>query len=182
MSLVATIQPCSEPIYVRLKTPFFNESNIHADTEACYHILQAQNYGFVHQVLTFTRRHEGSVSSSLSTLNTSLLGRFTLLLRYGPMFLNEEEFRVRKAEYLKQYYAFLGRNALKKREKSFWKYHIDGLGKLGIPLSTPRLYASSLVEGIRLCCDVPRMRRVLHSQQHAARKKLSNSPIPERVF
>ena len=163
---------------VRQKTPFFNESNIHADTEACYHILQNADYGFVHQVLTFTRSHEASVSSSLSTLNTNLLGRLFLLLRYGPVFLNEEELRVRKTECLNRYYAFLGKNALKMREKSFWKHHIDGLAKLGMTLNRPRLCASALVEGIRLCFNVPRMRRVLESQ-FAVGKKRPNLSFPE---
>jgi hypothetical protein len=165
---------------VRLKIPFYNESNVHADTEACYHILQTADYGFVHQVLTFTRRHEASVSSSLSTLNTHLLGGLSLLLRYGPVFLNEKEVSARKAKYLKRYYAFLGKNALKMREKTFWKYHADGLRDLGIPLSRLRLCASALVEGIRLCSDVPRMRKVLE-RQLTAKKRRSNLPFPEHI-
>ena len=166
---------------VRLKTPFYNESNIHADTEACYHILQTTDYGFVHQLLTFTRSHDASVSSSISSLNTSLLGGgLFLLLRYGPVFLNEKEFRARKAEYLKRYYAFLGKNVLKMREKSFWKYHVDGLRELGIPLSKPRLCASAVIEGIRLCCDPPRMRRVLE-RQFTAKKSRPNLPFPGRI-
>ena len=166
---------------VRLKTPFYNESNVHADTEACYYILQTADYGFVYQILTFTRTHEKSVSDSLSSLHTSLLdGGLSLLLRYGPVFLNDEELRARKAEYLKRYYSFLGRNALKMREKAFWKYHVDGLRNLGIPLSSLRLCASALVEGLRLCCDPSRMRRVL-DRQFTAKKRRSNLPFPGHI-
>jgi hypothetical protein len=112
---------------------------------------------------------------------TSLLdGGLSLLLRYGPVFLSEKELRARRAEYWKRYYAFLGRNALKMREKSFWKYHVDGLRNLGIPLGRLRLCASALVEGIRLCCDAPRMRRVLE-RQFTAKKRRPNLPFPRHI-
>ena len=40
---------------VRSHDPFFNEANIfHADTEACFDLLRSYDFGFVHQVLTYS--------------------------------------------------------------------------------------------------------------------------------
>jgi glycosyltransferase involved in cell wall biosynthesis len=40
---------------VRARDPFYNEANIHADTEICFELLKTCDFGFVHQVLTYTR-------------------------------------------------------------------------------------------------------------------------------
>ena len=40
---------------IRRHNPLYNEANIHADTEACFQLLKESDFGFVHQVLTFTR-------------------------------------------------------------------------------------------------------------------------------
>ena len=42
---------------VREMDPFYNEANIHADTESCYAALQRWDFGFVHQVLVFHKKH-----------------------------------------------------------------------------------------------------------------------------
>ncbi len=39
---------------VRNHDPFFNEANVHADTEACFDLLRNCDFGFVHQVLTYS--------------------------------------------------------------------------------------------------------------------------------
>src|SRR5215471_12165190 len=48
---------------VRSRPAFYNESNLHADTEACLEFLEHHDYGFVHQVLTFQRMREESMTS-----------------------------------------------------------------------------------------------------------------------
>src|ERR1700746_4068566 len=53
---------------VRGKDPFYNEANIHADTEVCFTLLKTCDFGFVHQILTFTRVR----SESLSTISADL--------------------------------------------------------------------------------------------------------------
>src|SRR5205823_5414622 len=42
---------------------FYNESNIHADKEACFDLMQNANFGLVHQVLTFTRQHDEAATA-----------------------------------------------------------------------------------------------------------------------
>ena len=50
---------------VRARDPFYNVDNpFQDDQEACYEVLRTCDFGFVHQVLTFTRRDEASPFSS----------------------------------------------------------------------------------------------------------------------
>jgi len=69
---------------VRKRKSFFNGHPFHAqfmDIEACYEVLQSSDFGFVHQVLTFSRTHDESASSSYGRtgFNTDLLAQMNIL-------------------------------------------------------------------------------------------------------
>lgn len=49
---------------------FYDEKEIHADTDICLRILEKYEYGFVHQVLSYTRRHNESSSSLVNKYDT----------------------------------------------------------------------------------------------------------------
>jgi glycosyltransferase involved in cell wall biosynthesis len=124
---------------VRSRTPFYNEANLHADTEVCYDILQHTDFGFIHQVLTYTRTHAEQMSSFAQRFNTYALGNLRALVTYGPVYLSSAEYEQRLRLSLDRYYDFLGFNLLHRREKTFWDYHRDGLKRLGYRLSEVRL-------------------------------------------
>src|SRR5271167_143509 len=69
---------------VRNRDPFYNETNIHADTEACFALLKTSDFGFVHQILTFTRVRSESLSTVSADLHTYFAGMLQLLLAHGP--------------------------------------------------------------------------------------------------
>src|SRR5215813_13713501 len=46
---------------VRSRKPFYETGRLHEDTEVCYEILRDWNFGFVHQILSFTRRDNDSI-------------------------------------------------------------------------------------------------------------------------
>ena len=124
---------------VRSRTPFYNEANLHADTEVCYDILQHADFGFIHQVLTYTRTHDEQVSSFAQRMNTYALGNLRALVTYGPVYLSHAEYEQHLRLRLDQYYDFLGFNVLRRRDKKFWDYHREGLRHLGYRLSEVRL-------------------------------------------
>jgi glycosyltransferase involved in cell wall biosynthesis len=97
---------------VRKRDPFFNEANIHGDTEACFAILKNCDFGFVPQVLTFTRVRSGSLTEMSNDLQTSLAGMLQILVRHGRDYLTSEELEKRLGSHLKDYYAFLGKSLL----------------------------------------------------------------------
>jgi len=131
---------------IRSRETFYKESVIHADTEVCFDILQNWDFGFVHQVLTFPRRHNESLSSLMHRFNTRRLANFITFLRYGPVYLSEEEYEKRLERVVENYYRFLARSVFELQDGEFWNYHRNELKKLGYPLSTARLLKASLLE------------------------------------
>jgi glycosyltransferase involved in cell wall biosynthesis len=135
---------------VREKGTFYNEDNLHADLEVCFELLQSSDFGFIHQVLTFTRRHNESVSSKSKFFNTHIIGKLLVIKRYGPDFLAPEEYRAVLERTIKAYYRLmawkLGRLWLRgnsSQRKAYLDYHQQQMKKLGIPY-TPSLLAWNL--------------------------------------
>jgi hypothetical protein len=50
---------------IRKRKKFYSETHPHTDKDVCFDILKESDFGFVHQVLTFTRRHNESRLRSL---------------------------------------------------------------------------------------------------------------------
>ncbi len=130
---------------MRNQDNFLNESNIHADTEACYKILQSHDFGFVHQVLTFTRRHNESVTSKIRQYNTSIISGLMILIKYGPLFLNDEEYQMLLKRYMEKYYRLLAGDVFKFREKEYWTFHKNKMIELGFPINKLRLFKTSFL-------------------------------------
>jgi len=124
---------------VRSRHAFYNESNLHADSEAYLECLEHHDFGFVHQVLTFSREHQESLTSFSRDFNTYLPGNLYELVKYGATYLAEEELRQRIREHLLHYYQYLGEQVYKRRGRDFWHFHRNKLAELGYPLSMPRL-------------------------------------------
>jgi glycosyltransferase involved in cell wall biosynthesis len=129
---------------VRNNFPFFNEANIHADNEACFSLLRYWDFGFVHQVLTYTRIREGSLNTRSVRLQTSMADWLAMLLKYGPDFLTAQEATRCIDQHLAEYYRYLGRNLLRRRDAEFWTYHRTKLSELGYPLSRIRLGSNAI--------------------------------------
>jgi glycosyltransferase involved in cell wall biosynthesis len=129
---------------IRRREDFYNEANIHADTEICYDLLRETDWGFVHQVLTYTRTHAEQNSRYTQRQNTFLLANLHDMLTYGPIYLNQDEYARRLAGKLDQYYRFLGKAVWQRRDQKFWDLHRNGLADLGLPFSRPRLYGAAL--------------------------------------
>jgi len=125
---------------VRSRQAFFNESNLHGDSEACFEVLQHCDFGFVHQVLSCRGEgRPGSMSAFAETRGYQWVGAFTELVTYGPRYLTEDELRRRIRAQLRGYYQYLGRQLYARRDAQFWALHREKLGALGFPLSRVRV-------------------------------------------
>lgn len=109
---------------VRGRDPFYNESNFHADREACVLLLKTCDFGFVHQILTFKRLQPGSLTASVSyDLRTHFGSLLVTLITHGPDFLTRREFDCCLNRLLTEYYNFLAVSLLRGRSaKKFWDY------------------------------------------------------------
>jgi glycosyltransferase involved in cell wall biosynthesis len=143
---------------VRSRDAFFDESNLHADTEVCFEFLQNHDFGFVHQVLTGDRERvrEGSISSRSMKLNTGLPGSLYILLKYGPTCLSGRELKRGVRKILESYYRYLGEQFYRGRDGEFWAYHRRRLADLGYPLSSRRLAGAVLSYPMSILLDPAR--------------------------
>jgi glycosyltransferase involved in cell wall biosynthesis len=125
---------------VRAHDPFFNESNLHADTEVCVDLLRNCDFSFVHQVLTFRRERTGSMTEYATMMNTSVGSRLYELVTYGHDFLTAEEFERCHDRLLAEYYNYLAVNVLLgRRDPSFWEVHTSKLSQAGVQISRARV-------------------------------------------
>lgn len=133
---------------VRASEAFYNESNIHADSEVCFKLLSEGDFGFVHQVLTYTRVRENSLTAFSHRYNTFLPGILDRLVKFGPVFLSQEELNARLKGHLAMYYQYLADSVFASREKEFWVYHREKMKAAGYPLSMWRLVVQVFLKAV----------------------------------
>jgi glycosyltransferase involved in cell wall biosynthesis len=116
---------------VRRKQPFFREPAPHSDTEKCLEILEHWDFGFVHQVLSFLRTDNESISSGFRAFEPYFLDHYIVVQRYAPIFLEATEAASLKRKWRRVYYCVLANQAIHLRSRAFWRHHRDGLRTLG---------------------------------------------------
>lgn len=127
----------------RSRHAFFNESNLHADSEVCLEFLEDHDFGFVHEVLTFQGVQEESLSSFSQRYQTYLPWILYELITYGPKYLDKNELKDRIRQHLHAYYGYLGEQVYKRRGREFWSFHQNKLASMGYKMSIARLTASA---------------------------------------
>jgi glycosyltransferase involved in cell wall biosynthesis len=135
---------------VRAHDPFFNEANLHADTEVCVDLLRSCDFSFVHQVLTFRRERTGSMTEYATRMNTSVGSRLYELVTYGHDFLAPEEFERCYDRLVAEYYNYLAVNVLSgRRDPKFWDLHASKLAQAGVKISRARVAAFAVKRACR---------------------------------
>jgi len=144
---------------VRSRDAFYNEYNIHADSEACLEFLEHYDFGFVQQILTFIRVQDESLTSVSQRLNTHLAHRLYVLKKYGPKHLSEPDLEQQLRKQIRDYYRYLGWQVTKLRDREFWNYHRRELHSLGYRLSIARVACYTLSYVLNLLLDPKRIAR-----------------------
>jgi glycosyltransferase involved in cell wall biosynthesis len=106
--------------------PFYDETFWHSDTEAIYRSLTRSDFGFVHQVLTFTRVHEQSNTPFSQEIGTYTPENIRMLNRHGHGVLSPTEYRHQMRRELRDYGWFLAKQAVKpsrRRDPRFRDFH-----------------------------------------------------------
>lgn len=124
---------------VRTRTPFYTEGHLYEDTEACYEILQDWDFGFVHEILTFTRTENESILSRMRYFDTGHLDKFIVVYRYGRSFLDAYEYERAFSRTKNDYLEYLVQNVFIGGGKAFWEYHKNGLATIGYRLNIREL-------------------------------------------
>ena len=131
---------------IRKRKNFYNEEFLHSDTEICLEILKDMDFGFVHQVLTFTRLHEEQETANADFFNSYQPGKLHFLKEFGCYYLNEKEYNWYLEKELKKYYRFLGQYFIlfwiknrNPRRHEFFRYHQNSLKSFGYSIKPHRL-------------------------------------------
>jgi glycosyltransferase involved in cell wall biosynthesis len=146
---------------IRKRPRLYDESAVSADTQVCFELLRESDFGFVHQVLTFTRRHNESMTSLTHRFNTRRLGKLAALVRYGPSCMDSQEYEKLLGQAVDSYHTFLARCVLELREKAFWDYQRTELRNLGYPIRPAKLVTALLGQLLDLRATWRRVRRAL---------------------
>lgn len=114
-----------------------------ADVDALFRDFTDCDFGFVFQVLTYVRQNPDSVTAKdKKKSNSQLLSHIRLLMKYGPVYLEENEYQARSGELWRAYYQNLALHLLKMQGREFWRSQRKELDKIGYPLSRARLMRS----------------------------------------
>jgi len=125
---------------IRKKAPFFNESCFFADAEVCYEILKNNKFGFVNQILSFSRIQNDTAFSPILMFGPELPSKLGLLIRFGEHYLNKEEYKIRYNKILDEYYKYLGWKYFTNRNKEFLEFHGKEFNNSGISINKKKLY------------------------------------------
>jgi len=134
---------------VRTHDPFFNESNVQADSEVCFELLKTSDFGFVHQVLTFVRERPKSRMEALRKLNTAAAGTLHELLQYGPFYLSAEEYKECLRVSVDKYYDFLATSCFQNKDANFWSFHKQKLKEKGFDFKYRSLLSGMIRKTMR---------------------------------
>lgn len=117
---------------VRSRRPFYPTGYVHADLPPFFELLSKTDFGFIDEVLSFSRVHEGSITNQVAAPRRTLLREWTGLLEtYGPLFFERDELEQLKSRFLRDYHRILVRGFFSLRERAFLEYHLEGLCEAG---------------------------------------------------
>jgi glycosyltransferase involved in cell wall biosynthesis len=131
---------------VRSRVPFFDERRAPLDdAHLCFDLLKTWNFGFVHQVLTFSRRDNPSILSRIVPFGFLLFSRYSLIVVQGRDFLSDKEYKECLDDASYEYFSFLGRSALRGASENFWEFHRSSLASIDQKLDWKFLTKWSLI-------------------------------------
>ena len=131
---------------LRLRQDFFPHLRSHADTSACYESFEVCDLGFLHEVLAVERVHAGQWTSEMDALEAGSVAYLDIMLRYGPCFLDADEFAARRDEVIDSYYRALGGTVWKLKSSAYWRFQRSRLAELGYALDLGKVAGAALKE------------------------------------
>lgn len=120
---------------IRSRTPFYDERyEPFEDAHVCFDLLKTWNFGFVHQVLTYSRRDHESILSRMQSCGLVHFTRLSILVAHGQDYLSAEEYNRCLKDAERRYFLYLSRCALRGRSREFWAFHRSKLASINYPL------------------------------------------------
>jgi glycosyltransferase involved in cell wall biosynthesis len=123
---------------VRSRNPFYDERHApFEDFHVCFDALRTWNFGFIHQVLTYSRRDNESTLSQLRDFQFEFFSRLSTIVVHGRDFLSKEEYEPLLKDAERNYFYFLGWSAIQGKYAKFWEFHRERLASIDYTLDFP---------------------------------------------
>jgi hypothetical protein len=141
---------------IRKRAPaFFPENRFFMDVDIAFRLLADGDFGFVHQVLSYSRYQADALTDVASNFNWWPLLHYLMVEQYGRNVLSPEEFKKRYNEVTTEMYQGLGEQWLKdivrrKKKKGFWEFQRQHLGDIGVEIHRDLLAKGVVTAGLNL--------------------------------
>lgn len=116
---------------IRSRVPFYEERYApFEDGHVCFDLLRTWDFGFVHQVLTYSRWDDGGIMSQVHEFGLEPFLHLSFLVAHGRHYLSSKEYSRRLKQVERKYFLHLTQSAcaLRRSEpKEFWDFHRKGL-------------------------------------------------------
>lgn len=146
---------------IRKKHLFFPVGITFPDMAAVFEVLKENDFGFVHQVLSFTRLDEESIYGRWQSFHPMALATLIQLKAYGAVFLTQDELDTTMRRLNTEYYRMLGREALRGRDAEFWDFHKKGLAEVNATISRRSVYLSATIVILKLLLSPIRVTEII---------------------
>jgi glycosyltransferase involved in cell wall biosynthesis len=152
---------------VRTRRPYYPARYLHADLAVYFAILDGTKFGFVHEVLAFSRTHADSITSTLTERKRTLLRDWLMILQeFGDRYFTTDELAELERRFLRRYYRILLRETLLGAGRDFRRYHLEGLRRAGRAPGIADIARAFAAEGAALGAHphraFTRLREILH--------------------
>lgn len=131
---------------VKARELFYDSTVVHAETDICFDILQETDFAFVHQLLSFTRLHDGAATNFADHYNTYVLFDLYAIKKYGNYYLSDEEYEQVLSRKLLEEHRWLIRSFLKGIASDVWPYHKKELAEMGLKIKWTGMLKAFFVE------------------------------------
>jgi glycosyltransferase involved in cell wall biosynthesis len=152
---------------VRARRPYYPARYLHADLAVYFAILDRTGFGFVHEVLAFSRTHADSITSTLTERKRTLLRDWLMILQeFGGRYFTPDELAELERRFLRRYYRMLVRETLLGAGRDFRVYHLEGLRRAGRAPGVADIVRALAAEGAAVSARprraFTRLREMLH--------------------
>jgi glycosyltransferase involved in cell wall biosynthesis len=150
---VSTVLYRAECVHEHLPV-FFPEDRFYFDLDVAFRILENHDFGFVHQVLSFSRYQPGAIMDEANQLHTWPLMHYVTAEAHGRRFLEPDEFDQHFAKVSAELYRTLGEVWLKDRvrrhrRKDIWDFQRKNLASIGRQIHGGELARGAVRAGLR---------------------------------
>ena len=125
--------------------PLYVDGLLSMDTDACLRVMLRSKYGFVHQVIGWSRLHETSRTSTLNRHETSILEWLSWIDRFGPSVMGPAELATCRRAALGHHFRRLLVWRFKERNKARYERHLAALEQKSV-LPRARDYAEAMLD------------------------------------